>query len=706
MDPSCLWGWCGDEAPTWLLTGLQTWAAALAELAELAELSETGPVVSTDVAAPLPGSEVAAAAESAASAGEGSAEAPAPMSQREELSWLLLLVGAVSVLLAHLRSGRVVRQYGDKLLGFMNVAAQQALGEAAVRDRQAWDADALLAGLERRRRAVRNLLIAVVLGYALAAATVMWLHLQTPSLSALGAVWFVVSFFMFAALSAPVVLLGVSASNFQYLFWSWFAPITWGSVAMQMALGAHTPGEPLTPLLLAMAVLLAMSVAGVALHQRWPRLMPAVVGWARRHWVASGVLAVVALFTAVVLIEASGVTWLWSVLGGALAGWLFIALCWWTLVDRTRRIVTPLLAAGYAAAIATSWTVLTLLPDGEGMHWLAPVLALVVALLAGWLARNLVRSWIGLAYANKVFSDAQFQVFCWMVTIAGIVVCVGTVVRTGLFADDEHGRAVTLLDPVNLWLLGATALALLTYWLVSFHRLPPLWSNKRLLVLRVFSRGRRGEMLLDELEYRWRFIGPIVLIGGKDVAERTIDPSKAANFLRGRLHDIFVPTSHELNRRVVAMDESPDPDGRYRVNEFFCFDDLWREAVHRLLDSSDAVVLDLSEFTADRLGTTYELQLLREHGALDRTVFLFSGQTDRAAVRAALALGPDEPLPVAVIEVEQAVDGQQLVQTLVRRMPLQRLAPASAAPASPAATVATPHADLHAADPAVGSARS
>lgn len=602
--------------------------------------------------------------------------APAlPMTTRESLSWLLVFVGVISVLLAHLRSGRVVRQYGEKLLGFMNVAAQQALGDAVLRAGRGWTADALLQGMEQRRLAVRNVLIGVVLGYALAAALVMVLHLDTtPATSPLGLVWFAVSFLMFAALSAPVVLLGVSAANFERLFWSWFAPITWGTVAMQMALGAHASGEPLGPLLAAMLVLLVMSVAGVGLHQRWPRLLPTWLARARRHRIVSVVLAGIGLFVAMMLIELSGLPWLWFVLGGALAGWVFIALCWWTLVDRTRRIVTPLLAAGYAAAIGVAWAVFALmLTAGSDSHLIWVLLSFAAAITAGWLARNAVRSWIGLAYTHKVFSDAQFQVFCWMTTIAGVVVCVGTAVRAGLFADTAAGRTVTLLDPVNLWLLAATAGALVAYWLITYRRLQPLWSNKRLLVLRVFSRGRRGERLLDELEYRWRFIGPIVLIGGKDVAERTIDPAKAADFLRGRLHDIFVPTRHELKRRVVAMDESPDPDGRYRVNEFYCFDDLWREAVHRLLDSSDAVVLDLSEFSAERLGTTYELQLLREHGALPRTVFLFSDQTDRAAVRAALDLGPDEALPAAVIEVEDAVNGAQLVEALVRRIPAQRL---------------------------------
>lgn len=610
-----------------------------------------------------------AASEAAAAAPPASAASSAAADMREQVSALLTFVGVVSVVWAQLRSRRVVRRYADGLLAFMGAASHKALGLAAPAETVEWTAASLLAGLERRRRAVLGVLVAVVGVYSAVAAVVMMVYAGTAGNPRLSALSVGVSFLMFASFSAPVVLLGVSASNFNRLFWTWCGPATFAAVAMQVMVASITdPQEQLRDVLWALGGVLLLTVGAIVLRDNLPRpLQQRLLQGAQRHPWLTGVLALLAVivFVLAMALAIPEATFLY-LLGGCVVGALAIVLCYFTMVDRIRRIVAPLLAAGYFAFFVSIFAFLALVFPEDSDHGVALTLALLaLAGVVGWLARSFMLSWIGLAYEQKVFSDAQFQVFCWMVTVSGVVVCVGTLVR----GDDTR-----LLEPMNLWLLGATALALLLYWAVTRYLIKPLSSNKRLLVLRVFSKDRRGERLLDELEYRWRFIGPIVLIGGKDVAERTIDPAKAANFLRGRLRDIFVPSLHVLHKRVAAMDETPDPDGRYRVNEFFCFDDIWKEAVQMLLDSSDAIVLDLSEFTAERRGTAYELGLLTERQALPRTVFLISAMTDLDAVRAALHVAPGSALPAgSVIQVEHSVDGKQLVEALVARIPASRM---------------------------------
>jgi hypothetical protein len=66
------------------------------------------------------------------------------------------------------------------------------------------------------------------------------------------------------------------------------------------------------------------------------------------------------------------------------------------------------------------------------------------------------------------------------------------------------------------------------------------------------------------------------------------------------------------------IDLEPDPDTRYRVNEFFCAGEIWIAAARHLMLRCDVIVIDLRQFHAGRLGTATELEMLSQLGALDR----------------------------------------------------------------------------------------
>jgi hypothetical protein len=659
----------------------------------------------------------AAAAQTVAEAGATAAADPAaPASAAHsdgarDFSQALVWLGILTVLAAQIAAPWSLKRYRRRLLGFMGSASRKALGLAELAVAEPWTASRLLGAMERQRRRVLGVLVAVVLVYAVGAA-LAWGYVGDDSKVTL--VSRGVSFLMFASLSAPVVLLGVSAANFGRLFWVWVAPVAFASIAMQIVVinGIGGDGEDWRTTLKALLLVVSLTVLAVAVRELAPAAWwQRAVDWMRGHRrsaVALGALGVLLLLALIgwVSPESAAPADAGAVAGGEggevgiggtgtdnaleavrdlrlnawqkttlglLAAAAAILGCYLTLVDRIKRILVPLIAVGlFTLLTAAALIGMALLADAPAWAVLPGAL---LALLLAWLPATFVLSWVGLAYERKLFSDAQFQVFCWMLAISGVVIGIETQ------ANDS-----TLFDPLSLWLFAATAGALLLYWLVTRYGLAPLDSNKRLLVLRVFAQDHRGEQLLDEIEYRWRFIGPIVLIGGPDIAARTIDPGKAAHFLRLKLRDTFVPSLHVLHKQVAAMDETPDPDGRYRVNEFFCFDDIWKEAVQLLLDSSDAVVLDLRGFTAARRGTAYELGLLMARGALPRTVFLVNRQTDLQAVREALGVPSDRPLPAGnVIEVDSAMDGHRLVEALVHRIPA---APRPTARPDPALIVA------------------
>ena len=87
------------------------------------------------------------------------------------------------------------------------------------------------------------------------------------------------------------------------------------------------------------------------------------------------------------------------------------------------------------------------------------------------------------------------------------------------------------------------------------------------------------------------------MIGGTDVAGRTLDPGDIVAFVGGGLRDQFVSDEAHLERRLTDLDDARDPDGRFRVNEFLCHDDTWQGTLESLLLRSEVVLMDLRGFS-------------------------------------------------------------------------------------------------------------
>ena len=154
-------------------------------------------------------------------------------------------------------------------------------------------------------------------------------------------------------------------------------------------------------------------------------------------------------------------------------------------------------------------------------------------------------------------------------------------------------RGVVLaFGPVNRWLLARLR--------AGVRQLPP----RTLLLLRVFGYTARTERLFDRIGARWRLFGPVMMIAAPDVAARTVDPGDYLHWLTGRIDELFVSTRADLDARLAALDAAPDPDGRYRVNEFCCRDNTWQATVVELMQRADAVIMDVRGVTVAAAGAS------------------------------------------------------------------------------------------------------
>ena len=133
---------------------------------------------------------------------------------------------------------------------------------------------------------------------------------------------------------------------------------------------------------------------------------------------------------------------------------------------------------------------------------------------------------------------------------------------------------------------------------------------------------------LDEVQTSWRYAGPVLQIGGPDLARLNINPYEFALFLGMRTHQLFLPGGVTKERVVSGLDLAPDREGRFRIAEVFCFDSAWRSTVQALIETSDAILLDLRGFGPQREGTAFELAQLASRGRLDRTVVVGDATTD------------------------------------------------------------------------------
>ena len=256
---------------------------------------------------------------------------------------------------------------------------------------------------------------------------------------------------------------------------------------------------------------------------------------------------------------------------------------------------------------------------GQAMFWSVVGVGMLAAVWPAWRGVAFLRD----RYAAKRSSE-------FMITVGAIWLLQSLMLGISLSREQGALGAAAAVLPLAAWRF--TLFAGL-HPVVAAARSRPA---SRLLLLRVFGFGRRSRRLLDLLGSRWRLVGSIDLIAAPDLASRTVEPATFIEFIRGHLARLFIRTPDHLHQRLAAIDRSPDPDARFRVNQLFCSDDMWKDAVIRLMGEASLVVMDLRGFTPSRHGCVYELQTLLDTVPIGRLLFFIDRTTDRSGLESVL----------------------------------------------------------------------
>ena len=360
-----------------------------------------------------------------------------------------------------------------------------------------------------------------------------------------------------------------------------------------------------------------------------------------------------------------------------------------TFLARPIRAVGPMMMAMmYAAVTGISLAVHTIGATDERMAWAAGVgsaagldghQTFLAVMLTGFVMLG-VGGWflmrdIGRRYQAQQISDQSLMLdSLWL-----------------MFAIN-HGIDLVFAGPA--WFAAALT-AFAAYKVVTlalfavFHRDDDV-APVRLLLLRVFSLGKRSERLFSAFSKPWRQAGTMRLIAGPDLATSTIEPHEFLGFLTGQIDRHFIDSPATLERRIGETVPHRDRDGRYRIGDFFCHDDTWKPVLRKLAASSDAIMMDLRGFSQKHKGCAFEIQELINHVPLGRIVLIADRTTDKTFLRETLErswqmLGPGspnyaDPEPcVRIVPLASDVDTRTLLRVV-----------AAAAHATPVKPVTTP----------------
>lgn len=201
-------------------------------------------------------------------------------------------------------------------------------------------------------------------------------------------------------------------------------------------------------------------------------------------------------------------------------------------------------------------------------------------------------------------------------------------------------------------------------------------SPQPMLLLRVFGHATRARTLADQVGQTWRHAGPINMIGGTDLATALLEPDELMTFWSGKLRQGFVVSPDDLDKRLRNLDEKRDPDGRYRINEFFCHDDTWRATVRALAQRSAVVLMDLRGFGKENRGCEFELAMLLGEVPIARVVLLVDRTTRTEDLKILLqsawdklpAASPNRAVAEPVLQLFHVEDSSKALQPLLARL--------------------------------------
>ena len=257
---------------------------------------------------------------------------------------------------------------------------------------------------------------------------------------------------------------------------------------------------------------------------------------------------------------------------------------------------------------------------GKQWHYVSLIMVGVPGVVLGWYPVWLLfRLWNRVRARHPIPNDVLHLCLGWTVlTIFGVALTLSR--RNALLATAAGLACCTTL----IWVL-------LRRW-----RLRKEIPGQRLVLLRVFGSPHRAVSLLELLRNAWLPFGAVDLIVGTDLAAMTVGPVMLEAYLRRRVEDVYLKSPEDVDKRLASLDRRLQLDGRYPINELYCYANAWQDAVAKLVPKSDVVLMDLRGFSQSHAGCIFELNQILNLMPIERIVLLVDPSTCAEALQETL----------------------------------------------------------------------
>jgi len=234
-------------------------------------------------------------------------------------------------------------------------------------------------------------------------------------------------------------------------------------------------------------------------------------------------------------------------------------------------------------------------------------IAVVLGALAFWrLAPRFVRLSAALRLNDRILTLGSFWLSYCAVDIAGLI-------------NSSHGSTERWTE---LGFAAASVLPVIAALVMGLRRAPA--DERRVLYLRSFK-SAQGTDLFERLQDLLLNTCGIDLIAGPDLATALARPQELLEFVgrsggRKYLHDL-----RGFEARRAALDRRLDAEGRHRVHEYYCGNEIWRDVFRRLAADASAVLIDVRGLQGPESGVATELQELVRWVPLERVIVVTDG---------------------------------------------------------------------------------